>query len=373
MTNQVLQSLIQRGPNEQPILSLYLDMAVNSENKRTYQLFLQKKRAEYAELDSDRPRHHREPLGEALERAERWLDASYEEANRGVALFLEVGGDWLEGLQFPISVENRLVVSDRPVIGPLVEVLSRHRRYGVGLVDREHFRLAGFYLGELRHYKDVQPHAYPAPHDIQKGGWAAKDYQKYKAEEARQFFRMFANELAECDRKYGHDYWILLGTDENVKHFREFLPKAVDERVIHCAPCSVDANDAEVSDRLQPFFAEHELQDETSKVDVLRDRLRTGHLAIAGVHDTLEQLQEGKVETLVIARDFHKDGAQCTRCGFYLDRVTGQCPYCGGELRDGVDLVESMIRLATSQDVDLEFVDPRPIADLNGVGALLKF
>jgi len=254
-----------------------------------------------------------------------------------------------------------------------VEVLSKHPRYGVALVDREHFRLAGSYLGELQHHKDVHPDAYPTSHDIQKGGWAARDYQKYKAEEAHQFFRMFASELSDCDRKFDYDCWVLLGTDENVKNFREFLTKAVDERVIHCAPCAVDASDAEVTERLQPFFDDHIMQTEASKVDTLRDRLRTGHFAIAGVHDTLEQLQEGKVEALVIARDFHKDGTQCIRCGFYLDRITGNCPYCGGELREGVDLVESMIRLATSQDVELDFVDPRPIEDLKGVGALLKF
>jgi peptide subunit release factor 1 (eRF1) len=348
-------------------------MAVNSENKRTYQIFLQQKRNEHSELDSDRPSHHREPMGEALERAERWLDDNYEGANRGVALFIELDGDWLEGIQLPVSLENRWIVADRPAIGPLVEVLSAHRRYGVALVDREHCRLAEFQFGLLRVERELQPEAYPTPHDVQKGGWAARDYQKYKAEETRQFFRLFSAELSDVDARLQQPPWMLLGTAENVRNFRDFLPSAVNDRVIHCAHASVDAADQEIVGRLQPLVAEHALRDEASAVDRLRDRLRTHHLAISGVRDTLVQLQEGKVDTLVIARDFHSDGAQCTRCGFYLDRRAGDCPYCGGALREGVDLGESMIRMATSQEVDLEFVDPSPIAELQGVGALLKF
>jgi peptide chain release factor subunit 1 len=179
--------------------------------------------------------------------------------------------------------------------------------------------------------------------------------------------------LADWDRREPHDSWIVLGTEENVKQFREYLTAPIEERVVHSAAVPIDASDAEILARLTPFITELGVREEATTIDVLRDRLNTGHYAIAGVSDTLASLQLGRVGTLVIARDFHKDGAQCTRCGFLLDRHGGNCPYCGGALRQGVDLVESMIRLATSQEVDLEFVDPRPLAELKGVGALLKF
>jgi peptide subunit release factor 1 (eRF1) len=373
ITNTPLQSLINRVPTDNPVLSLFLDMSVNSDNKRTYQLFLQQRRSDYAELDSDRATHHREPLGAAFERAQDWIDANYDQSNRGLALFVEVGGGWIEGIQLPVAVANRLQLAQQPLIGPLVEVQSKHRHYGIVLVDREHCRFAGFYLGGLRHYSEIRPDAFPTPHDVRKGGSAAKDSQSYKAEETRQFFRQFATEMTDLDRRHTIEHWILIGTDENTKNFREFLTPQLDERIIHSTHGAVEATDGEILERLSPFFAQHALQDEASTVDLMRDRLRTGHFAIAGVHDTLVQLQEGKVDTLVIARDFNTDGAQCTRCSFYLDSPTDVCPYCGGELREGVDLVESMIRMATAQEVQLEFVDQNPISELNGVGALLKF
>ena len=373
ITRDTIQRLIHRAPTGRPVLSLYLDMSVNAENKRTYHLFLQQQRAQHAELDSDRPGHHREPLGAALERAESWIEENFEQSNRGLVLFTDVGGNGLEGLQLPVALPNRLVLADRPVIGPLAQTLASHRHYGIALVDREHFRLMGFYLGELRHYKDITPDAYPTPHDVQKGGSAAKTYQQFKAEETRQFFRQFANEMADLDRRHSFDHWILLGTVENVRNYCEFLLDTINNRVIHTTHSSVSASDADILERLAPFFADHALQDEAATIDMVRDRLRTRHLAAGGVRDTLIQLQEGKVDTLVLERGLSEAGAQCTRCGFYLDNRDGSCPYCGGEVRPGVDLAESMIRIAAEQEVDLEFVDPGPLSDFGGVAALLKF
>ena len=40
---------------------------------------------------------------------------------------------------------------------------------------------------------------------------------------------------------------------------------------------------------------------------------------------------------------------------------------------DGIDLVESMIRLAANQDVEVDFVAGDTMRDLSGVAALLKF
>jgi peptide subunit release factor 1 (eRF1) len=121
------------------------------------------------------------------------------------------------------------------------------------------------------------------------------------------------------------------------------------------------------------MFENHKQRNEADALNLLQDRVRQSHLATSGLHDTLVHLQEGKVERLVVARDFAKEGVQCTQCGFYLSNRNGTCPYCGGTLREGVDLVESIIRMATNQDVEVDFVAADTMRDMNGIGALLKF
>src|SRR5690606_34779592 len=130
---------------------------------------------------------------------------------------------------------------------------------------------------------------------------------------------------------------------------------------------------ADVLKLVESVMGDQSRKAEAAALNLVQDRIRQSHFATSGLHETLVQLQEGKVERLVVARDLEKDGVQCTQCGFYLVRRDGSCPYCGGELRDGVDLVESMIRIATHQEVNVDFVAADTMKDLKGVAALLKF
>ena len=368
-----IQALIDRPANGRNILSAFLDMSVNSDNKRTYQTFLNKEKAEYGELDSDREHHHREALGEAFARIEQWVDANFDESNKGVALYAEVDGDWIEGHQLPLPVANRLVISERPVVGPLVEVVERYHHHGVILVDREHLRLLSLYLDQTLHEKEVKTEPYPAPHDVKRGGFSARDFQSRKEEETKHFFREFADEVSDFDRRYHPDDLILLGTHENVKKFSEFLPDALRKKVIHTEGMEIEATPAEVQQKLAPVFQRRLEEEEERAVDLLHDRVEHSHLAVAGFDDTLEQLQEGKIETLVVARGLHRLGGRCEKCKFLLTRSSGTCPYCGGDVSDGVDLVEEMVRLGEDQDLEMEFVAEDSIRDLEGVGGLLRF
>jgi hypothetical protein len=373
ITTNDIQRLIQHNANGRPILSLFLDMSVNSDNKRTHQIFLNKERARFSELESDRDNHHREPLGAVLARIDQWIEDSYDPVNKGIAIFAEVGGDWFEALQFPARTSNRLELLEHPVIGPLSEVVSAHPRCGVIIVDREHLRLMSVHMGVLGEDYRMEPEAIDAPHDVQAGGYSHKGYQKRKAEEARHFYRDFCDEVNRFDQRLRPDVWILLGTTENTQHFRDNLPKQITDRILHTAHSPLGVPAADIIRLVDTVVDERARRTEAAALDLVQDRVRQSHFATAGLQDTLVQLQEGKVERLVVARDLDKDGVQCTQCGFYLVQREGACPYCGGTLRDGVDLVESMIRMAANQEVGLDFVAGDTMRDLKGVAALLKF
>jgi hypothetical protein len=375
ITAQDIQRLIQRSANGREIVSLFLDMSVNSDNKRTHSIFLSKEKAAFAELQSDRARHHREPMGALFARIEGWIDEEYDPTNRGAAIYAELDGDWFEAFQFPTPVANRFEVLPQPVIGPLTQIVRSHPRFGVIIVDREHLRLISIQMGKTGEDYTQAPDAIPTPHDVQAGGYSQKDYQSRKAEETRHFFRDFAEEIGRFDQRVKPEAYVLLGTTENTKNFREFLPKQIEERIVHeaHAPSPSATSGPELVRHLQPVFEELAMREQARAIDLLQERVRQAHFATSGIHDTLVQLQEGKVDRLVVASDLEREGVQCMQCNFYLVRRDGACPYCGGELRDGVDLVESMIRIAANQAAQVDFVTGDNLRDMNGVGALLKF
>jgi peptide subunit release factor 1 (eRF1) len=373
ITSSDIQRLIQRDTNGHTVLSLFLDMSVNSDNKRTHHVFLNKERARFAELESDRENHHREPLGEVLARIDRWIEESYDPTNKGVAIFAELAGDWFEALQFAAPLTNRLELLEHPVIAPLTEVVGAHPRCGIIMVDREHLRLLSMHMGVLGEDYRVEPDAIDSAHDVQAGGYAHKDYQKRKAEETRHFFRDFCDEVIRFDTRARPDVYVLLGTTENTQHFRELQPRNITDRIVHTAHAPLGGPAAEIVRQVQTVLDDLGRRSEAAALNLVQDRVKQSHYAASGFHDTLIQLQEGKVDRLVVARDLEKDGVQCTQCGFYLVQRDGACPYCGGALRDGIDLVESMIRIAANQDVGVDFVSGDTMRDLKGVAALLKF
>ena len=373
ISRQNLEQLIQRGDNGKPVFSLYLDMSVNSDNKRTHQVFLTQKRSQFEELESDRAGHSPEAVGEAFDRVARWLEDGFDEQNRGVLIYTELGGDWFEALQFPVPVENRLVVSERPLIAPLAQILENFQHHGVVLLDREHVRILSVYLGTLLDEIEVRADPIPTANDVQAGGYSQKRFQRRKAEEMRHFFKEFAKEVEEFVRRYKPDDLVILGTDENVAKFREFLPAQVLDLVVHTGQMWVDEPASQVLAEIEPYLQAERQRESQQVLQMLRERVREDYLATAGFQSTLFALQEGKVDTLIIAQDQEREGSRCSRCGFVFARAVEACPYDGAATAAGVNVVEEAIRMAEAQGAEVEFVRGASLEDLRGIGALLRF
>lgn len=377
ISTQDLERLIQRQDGGKPVLSLFLDMSVDANNKRNYHVFLGQKRAQFEELDGNRPiptgNGGESGMGTLFERVLEWIDRDFDESNRGLVIYTEVDGDWWEALQFPVPVQNRLVVADRPVIGPLAQVLRSYEHYGVILLDREHVRILSVHLGTLLDELEFRGDPIPTPYHVQAGGYSHNRFQRRKLEEMRHFFKDFAAEVERFVARYEPDHLVLLGTEENIGKFREFLPQQILDRIVYTGPAPVDGPAPEILARLQPHLDAERESHGQELIEQVRDRAAHDYLATAGVQGTLTALQEGKVDTLVLARDGQMQGARCTQCGFVFVREVNRCPYDGSEQLEPVDVMEEMVRLAQQQGADIQFAEANAIADLRGAAALLRF
>lgn len=373
ITKQDLDRLINREETGRPVVSLFLDMSVNQNNKRTHHVFLGQKRAQFLELQSEWMSENEEGVETLWDRVQGWLSTDYNEGNLGVVIYAEVGGDWFDALQTRAPLQNRLIVAPRPVIAPLAQALEGYRHYGVILLDREHVRLLSVYQGTVLDQVERRGDPLPAPHDVQAGGYAQSRYQRRKLEETKHFFRDFAAEVQEFVRRYAPDDLVLLGTEENLSAFSEQLPDSILQRVVHTGPMWVDENAAEVIRQLEPLLKEELDRTLHEVVEQVRDRVVHDYMATAGFQGTLSALQEGRVDTLVLARDQRRDGVRCAQCGFVFARELESCPYDGSTALTGVDVVEEMVRMAEGQGVTVAYADPGEVADMKGAGALLRY
>jgi peptide chain release factor subunit 1 len=373
INKQDLERFLNREETGRPVVSLFLDMSVNSNNKRTHQVFLGQKRDQFDELEAEWMTTHEEGVHSLRDRVQGWLDSEFDEANRGVVIYAEVGGDWFEAMQFPVPVQNRFVVAPRPVVGPLAQVLTDYHHYGVVLLDREHVRILSVWLGTLLDELEFRGDPLPVPSHVQAGGYSQSRYQRRKAEEMRHFFKDFAAEVEDFAARYRPDDLVLLGTEENLAKFREFLPDSLLQKVVYQGAMPVDGNSSEIIARLEPHLRADMERENREVVDQVRDRVVNDYMATAGFRGTLTALQEGRVDTLVLARDHRRDGVRCAQCGFVFDSGLKKCPYDGSDALTEVDVVEEMVRMAEGQGVEIAFADPGQVADLKGAAALLRY
>jgi len=373
ISKQDLERLISRESNGKPVVSLFLDMSVNSNNKRNWEVFLAQKRAQLEELEPELMARERGAVDGLMEQVREWVRTDFEEANRGVAIYASIGDGYFEAMQFPVPVQSRLVVADRPVIGPLAQVLESYHHYGVILLDREHVRILSVYLGTLLDELEYRGDPIPTPGDLQAGGYSQARFQRRKAEEMRHFFKEFAAEVEDFVQRFQPRDLVLLGTEENVAKFRDFLSQEVLDRVVYTGCNWVDEPASGVLQKLEPMLRHQSERHNREVLDQLRDRVAHDYLATAGFHGTLTALQEGKVDTLVIGSDQRREGVRCERCGFVFARELESCPYDGSSTLAEVDVVEEMVRMAEGQGVQIAFADPAEVRDLMGAGALLRF
>ncbi|CAA9365932.1 MAG: hypothetical protein AVDCRST_MAG68-4845 [uncultured Gemmatimonadetes bacterium] len=373
INKQDLERLISREPSGRPVLSLFLDMSVNQNNKRTWDVFLSQKRAQLEEVEPDLLAREAPAVDELAARIRSWIADDFDQANRGVVIYAEIGGDYFEAMQFPVPVQNRLVVADRPLVGPLAQVLESYHHYGVILLDREHVRILSVYLGSLLDEIEVHGDPLPTNSHVKAGGYSQSRMQRRKAEEMRHFFKDFAAEVEEFVDRYQPQDLVLLGTEENTAKFRDFLPDSLLQRVVHTGNMWVDEPAAGVMEKLEPLLrADLDLRNR-EVVEQLKDRVAHDYLATAGFQGTLTALQEGKVDTLVLASDHRQDGVRCSQCGFVFARELNSCPYDGSSTLEGVDVVEEMVRMAEGQGVQIAFAAANEVQELKGAGALLRF
>ncbi|HUF12857.1 MAG TPA: Vms1/Ankzf1 family peptidyl-tRNA hydrolase [Longimicrobiales bacterium] len=367
-----IQELLHQETQDKPIVSVFLDLSVNSDNKRTHGVFLSRQRTHF-EHPALELNGKRRALEATLDEVERWLTDEFDESNRGAAIYLELGGGVIAALQFPEPVENRIAIGEAPVTMPLIEVMEHEARHVVALVDREHLRLLAVSFGRVLDELTLAPEPVPAAHDLQAGGYSQKNFQKRKAEETRHFLKDFAEELGDFAARHAPTGLVLLGTDENVAHFMGHLPQPLADRVAYTAHVPGAGSHAEVLERLAPFFEESARKEVADALELLAERVPQSHFAVGGVQAVLDQLRQGKVETLVVQRGLRRTGVQCTQCDVLLDREGGSCPYCGSETRGGVDLVEAMVRQAAAQDARVLFTPAGDVDRFEGAGALLRF
>ncbi|MGH2547121.1 MAG: Vms1/Ankzf1 family peptidyl-tRNA hydrolase [Actinomycetota bacterium] len=292
---------------------------------------------------------------------------------RGVALFsCSKAGLW-EAVALSQPVRDGVRVGARPHLLPLEALLEMAETFCTVLVDRERARIFLSSLGEIEEVSRLLDDV-PGRHD--QGGWAQARLQRHIEDHVQRHLKHVAYALLRIQQRRPFDHLVLAGPEEASAELERDLHDYLRRRILGRVSLPMTASADDVLDRIINLEVELEARREREAVERLlsEDASGTGR-AVTGIGGTLSALEANRAEVLVLAEDLRAGGVRCERCGHLASAGPDRpCASCGGPVVEVPDLVEEAVELALRQRSRVETVaDGDPLAEVGGVGALLRF
>jgi peptide subunit release factor 1 (eRF1) len=357
-----LQELAELVSKEAPILSLYLNVDPHRRSTEEHKLNLRRLLAQAAQLGAS-------PAD--IERTERFFEHEYDRHGRGVACFSCQGQDLWRDYVLPIPFEDFAFVGSRPYVTPLGDVWDAYGRFAVIMVDREGARVLVYHLGAVEDSTgtlgaEVKRH--------KQGGWAAQKLQRYEDQEARQNLKEAAEWASTYLREHKVTRVVLSGNQSTLVQFRELLPHDLQDQVVGQMNLDMTWSPAQVWDRAFDVTLAAQRQTELDLLAQVVTVARKGGTGALGLDDTLAAMQQRRVYQLLVDREFHHPGSQCSVCQAVLAQMAAQCPYCGGALIETADVVNLAVQQALDAGLKVSVLDHSDqTAEMAGIAAVLRY
>jgi peptide chain release factor subunit 1 len=377
LDRDILRKLAEWSTNGFPVVSMYVDVDGRRFPKRSdYQAraeHLARRAHEAAEGIEDR--EHARSVHNDAKRMWEFVHDEFDRkgGTRGLALFGCSGMGLREEISLPARVPERVVVGPRPYLLPLEAVLERYENVCLALVDREKARLFVSELDRIEEVSDVLDDV-PGWHD--QGGWSQARYQRHIKEHVQRHLKHVAEVLMGLLRRRRYNRLVLAGPDEVVAELEHELHDYVRRTIVGRISSPMASSPADVLERIRELEEELERKREQEALVRLVAEIDGGTgRAVAGIEDTIAALEQGRVDTLLVAADLETAGVRCSSCGHLAHRGK-TCPACGSAMVEIPDLVEEAIESALRQRCRVEVL-PQGTADalapLGDIGALLRF
>jgi len=333
-----------------PVLSAYLDMRPQATGERpavrAARIILRDRLREVQKTFWPRGVAF-DSVREDAARIERYLDEQAPVAAQGVAIFASARHGLFETIATAVPFETRVSARAEPDLFQLARLLDDRETAVVAVVDSNTARLFVSRLGGLREVRglDDDPKYY---HKV-RGANAMNQarYQRHADNVRTSFAREVAARIEELVDREGAAHVILSGDAVAIPLLRKALAPRV-AALVHEPPLSLDVTaprDA-VSEATLPLIEAAEAEQDRTIVERLVDAVRADALGVAELEPTRRALQNGQVDTLVLA---------------------GDVPF-PPETRS------ELIDLAAKTGAAVEVVDGSEVLrELGGVGALLRY
>ena len=368
-----LDRLAALEPVDLPVISLYLDMQPDQHGRPQYDTFLRKAFADRLETyASGTPA--RQSVEHDIERIKTYLEGDVQKAANGLAIFACHGANLFEALQLTVPIDDHwLFVGSVPHLYPLARLNDQYPRYAALLVDTNAARLFVFSLGTTETQQQVKN---VKTRKTSMGGWSQARYQRHIENFHSQHMKEVVDILDRVVREESINQ-IVASCDEVARPLlMEELPQHLKEKLVDVVHMDIKAPDHEVLTATLDALRAKDAQTDQEQVEAMLGAWRAGGLAVVGPEDTLDALQMGQVEELIIAaRPTAVRRAESVPAGTTPGPVELDTSAPNADLdTERLKIADELVTKAHATSARIRFIeDEELLADVGGVGATLRF
>ena len=368
-----LDRLVACEPVDLPVISLYLDMQADEHGKKRFEPFLRKAFNERQRTySSGTPA--RQSFEADVERINAFLAEQVPRSTTGLAIFACHGANLFETIQMNAPIdEHWLFIGTVPHLYPLARINDQYPRYAALLVDTNSARLFVFSLADIEAQQDVQN---VKTRRTSMGGWSQARYQRHLENFHEQHMKEVVDILDRVVREEAINQVVISCDDATRPLLMHEMPKQLAEKVIDVDHLDIKAPGHQVLSETLDALRAKDAETDQEHVEAMIGAWRGGGLAVVGPDDTLEALQMGQVEELLITT--HPDALRRPTTlpqGITPGPVEVDTSAPAASLDpDRLKLADELVTKAHASAARIRFIESSDLlSEVGGVGALLRF
>lgn len=360
-------------PVDLPVVSLYLDMQADQHGRPQYDAFLRKTLADRAKTYASGT-EARQSFDQDVERIQAYLSNDVQRSANGLAIFACHGANLFEALQLTVPIDDHwLFIGSVPHLYPLARLNDQYPRYAALLVDTNAARLFVFSLGTAETQQQVKN---VKTRKTSMGGWSQARYQRHIENYHSQHMKEVVDILDRVVREESINHLVISCDDTAKPLLMDEMPQHLTEKIVDIVRMDIKAPEHEVLNNTLEALRAKDAETDQEQVEAMLGAWRAGGLAVVGPEDTLEALQMGQVEELIIAaRPTAVRRADSVPPGTTPGPVEVETSAANGGLdTERLKIADELVTKAQATSARIRFIeDEQLLAEVGGVGALLRF
>jgi peptide subunit release factor 1 (eRF1) len=359
-------------PTAFPVLSLYLDLSPDQHGRDGHTAFVRKALAERVRsLPADTP--ERQSLEADAARIDAYVRDSVRPSANGLALFTSSGAGFFDAVQLDTPVDRHWLFSGPvPHLYPLVRLVDQYPRYAAVMLDTHQAQIYVFGLNTVERETEV---VNEKTRRSSVGGWSQARYQRHADNMHLQHVKEVVDTLDRIVEAENLSRIVVVGSDVAVPILRHQLPQRLQEKLVDVIRLERGAGEGAVLHATLEALRQHDAVSDAEHVARMLDAWRSGGLGVAGPAATLEALQLGQVDELLIAST-----PQAIR-----PETTAKVAIAAGPVEVGTSdpavpdkprltVADELVTRAEQTGARVRFIEDGSLLEpVGGVGALLRF